>query len=220
MLPPFKPRVGALAALLTAFFGILALLSQGTSPSLSSETTGIQAPPRAAPEVTPSDPHLQHKAPPRTTKGLDLIKLGWKYDCMECHKSLTSSWATDRLWVEHKSVKLDHGNNKFCLNCHHPTNRNAFKHDDGSEIAEKNVVDLCARCHGTIHRDWKAGVHGRQNGHWDPKQGAQLKLTCIQCHDPHHPKFPTLQSLPAPEYPKRAAKSAADNTEHEGTPKH
>ncbi len=33
------------------------------------------------------DAHL-NKTPPRATKGLDLVKMGWTYDCMECHKSL------------------------------------------------------------------------------------------------------------------------------------
>ena len=117
----------------------------------------------------------------------------------------------DRIWVEHKDIQLQHGNNKFCLNCHHPTNRNAFKHDDGTEIAEQDVVSLCARCHGTVHRDWQAGVHGRQNGSWDRTRGESTKLRCIQCHDPHNPKFPTLLALPAPHYPDRAAKSKKSN---------
>ena len=58
-------------------------------------------------------------------------------------------------------VVPDHGNNRFCLNCHHPTNRKAFVDYDGSEIAEADVVLLCAKCHGPTYRDWQAGVHGR-----------------------------------------------------------
>src|SRR5512141_2918496 len=32
----------------------------------------------------PSDHHLD-KTPPRATRGLDLVKSGWTYNCMECH---------------------------------------------------------------------------------------------------------------------------------------
>lgn len=155
-----------------------------------------------------SDRHLD-KTPPRKTKGLDLVKLGWTYDCMECHRALEPKWDRGgRAMVEHENIQLNHGNNRFCLNCHHPTNRNVFVDYDGSEIAETAVVELCARCHGTTHRDWNAGVHGRQNGHWDKVKGASTKLTCIQCHDPHDPKFKAMEALRSPDYPERAAGSA------------
>jgi hypothetical protein len=155
-----------------------------------------------------TDTHL-NKNPPRKTKGLDLIKMGWTYDCMECHQALEAKWDRDgRAMVEHGNIKLNHGNNRFCLNCHHAKNRNVFVDYDGSEIAETAVVDLCARCHGTTHRDWEAGVHGRQNGHWDKPKGTSTKLTCIQCHDPHDPKFKAMEALRAPDYPERAAGSA------------
>lgn len=159
----------------------------------------------------PADTHLD-KTPPRETKGLDLVKAGWTYNCMECHKLLTARWHYDdqRPLVEHKDIKLNHGNNRFCLNCHHPKNRNAFVDYDGSEIAEKDVVLLCAKCHGTTYRDWQAGVHGRQNGHWNASQGEKTKLRCIQCHDPHSPKFKEMKPLPPLTYPARAAHPTTD----------
>ena len=162
------------------------------------------------------DTHL-NKTPPRATKGLDLIKMGWTYDCMECHKMLEAKWDTGgRAMVEHENIKLNHGNNRFCLNCHHPTNRNVFVDYDGSEIAEQDVVLLCARCHGTTHRDWQAGAHGRKNGHWDKSKGDQTQLRCIQCHDPHDPKFKGMEALHAPEYPRRAA-GGTEAEKHGGT---
>jgi hypothetical protein len=158
-------------------------------------------------EIVDSDTHLI-KTPPRHTKGLDLVKMGWSYDCMECHKMLEAKWHhDDRAMVEHETIKLNHGNNRFCLNCHHPTNRNVFVDYDGSEIAEQDVVLLCARCHGTTYRDWQAGAHGRRNGYWDESKGGETQLRCIQCHDPHDPKFKAMESLHAPTYPKRAAGS-------------
>ncbi len=134
------------------------------------------------------------------------MRSGWAYNCMECHKLFPARWHyDDRPFIEHKDIKLEHGNNRFCLNCHHPTNRNAFVDYDGSEIAESDVVKLCAKCHGTIYRDWEAGVHGRENGYWNTTLGNRTKLRCIQCHDPHNPKFRDMKPLAPLRYPKRAA---------------
>ncbi len=155
----------------------------------------------------PNDAYLD-RTPPRQTKGLDLVKMGWSYNCMECHKLLPAKWHYDRPMVEHENIHLEHGNNRFCLNCHHATNRNAFADYDGSEIAEQDVVQLCGKCHGPIYRDWKAGVHGRRNGFWNKEKGSQTQLRCIQCHDPHQPKFKAMKPLAPLRYPERAAGAA------------
>jgi hypothetical protein len=159
----------------------------------------------------PGDTHLD-KTPPRKTVGLDLTRNGWTYNCMECHKLFPARWhygGADRPFNEHKDIKLEHGENRFCLNCHHPTNRNAFVDYDGAEIAQGDVVKLCAKCHGTIHRDWQAGVHGRQNGFWNASMGDKTKLRCIQCHDPHNPKFKDMPPLAPLRYPARGANPPA-----------
>ena len=145
----------------------------------------VARPPAQQPQIgLPSDSHLD-KTPPRRTVGLDLVRNGWTYNCMECHKLFPAKWHYDRPLNEHKGIRLEHGNNRFCLNCHHPANRNAFVDYDGGEIAQADVVVLCAKCHGTIYRDWQAGVHGRPNGFWNAQMGDKTKLRCIQCHDPH-----------------------------------
>lgn len=176
------------------------------------------APPKNLPQVKrsvaqqppigdPADTHLD-TTPPRLTHGLDLVKSGWSYDCMECHRLFPARWhygGDHRPLNEHRDIILDHGNNRFCLNCHHPTNRNAFVDYDGAEIAQADVVELCAKCHGTIYRDWQAGAHGRHNGFWKADLGGRTKLRCIQCHDPHSPKFKAMKPLPPLRYPPRAA---------------
>ncbi len=165
----------------------------------------VERPPAAQPQVgLAADTHLD-KTPPRRTKGLDLVKAGWTYNCMECHKLFPAKWHYARPMAEHQDIHLEHGNNRFCLNCHHATNRNAFADYDGSEIAQADVVQLCAKCHGTTHRDWQAGVHGRSNGFWLASAGSKTKLRCIQCHDPHQPKFQPMRPLPPLRYPTRAA---------------
>lgn len=181
---------------------------------LSTNLPVVARPPAAQPPVgLPTDTHLD-KTPPRATKGLDLVKLSWTYNCMECHTLLKARWHYDRPLVEHKDIRLEHGNNRFCLNCHHPTNRNAWVDYDGAEIAQADVVQLCAKCHGTTYRDWNAGVHGRQNGHWDAAKGDKTKLRCIQCHDPHSPKFQAMKPLPPLTYPSRAAGADAAHAPH------
>ncbi len=159
------------------------------------------------------DTHLD-KTPARKTTGLDLVKLGWSYDCMECHQFLEARWHYGRPMVEHQDINLQHGNNRFCLNCHHPTNRNAFVDYDGSQIAEQDVVLLCAKCHGPTYRDWKSGVHGRRNGFWNTSRGSQTQLRCIQCHDPHSPAFQPMNPLPPPRYPERAPDTRTAHTSH------
>lgn len=168
-----------------------------------------------------SDTHLD-KTPPRFTQGLDLTKMGWIYDCRECHELFEAQWTRDYDLVEHDDIVLKHGNNRFCLNCHNQKNVGVFADYDGAVIPEKDVVLLCAKCHGPKYRDWKAGAHGRRNGYWDTSEGPQTQLRCIQCHDPHYPKYKTIHPLPAPNYPLRAA--GAENArklaeEHSGKKK-
>jgi hypothetical protein len=179
----------------------------------------VPRPPAAQPPTgLASDTHLD-KTPPRKTVGLDLVRNGWTYNCMECHKLFPAKWHYDRPVNEHRDIQLNHGNNRFCLNCHHPVNRNAFVDYDGAEIPQAEVVVLCAKCHGTIYRDWKAGVHGRQNGYWNPKLGEKTRLRCIQCHDPHSPKFQPMKPLPPLKYPARAANPPTSEQPHgQGTP--
>jgi hypothetical protein len=128
---------------------------------------------------------------------------------MECHTLIPAKWHYDRPANEHRDLELEHGNNRFCLNCHHAVNRNAFSDYDGTEIAQADVVQLCAKCHGPTYRDWQAGVHGRQNGYWMAEAGPKTTLRCIQCHDPHRPKQPQMKPLAPLRYPPRGANPPA-----------
>lgn len=216
---PGRALLASLVVGITAVLGLFwSARGDGDVNSGSGVATNLPVVPRlpaAQPAVgLASDTHLD-KTPPRATKGLDLVKASWTYNCMECHKLFPARWHyDDRPFNEHKDIQLEHGNNRFCLNCHHPTNRNAFVDYDGSEIAQADVVLLCAKCHGPTHRDWTAGVHGRQNGHWNAAMGDRTKLRCIQCHDPHNPKFKEMEPLAPLRYPPRAAGGEATHTPH------
>jgi hypothetical protein len=138
-------------------------------------------------------------APVRQASLTPTIKLaGFTYPCSDCHRLFLSPPETTRQLTQHRDIHLQHGLNTRCFNCHHRENRNAFVDDGGGEIPYDQPQLLCARCHGTVYRDWQAGVHGRTNGFWDVRQGAAKRLRCIQCHDPHQPPFPSLQPAPGP----------------------
>lgn len=215
--PPSLREWLRLGRLFAGLMGIVAATAVWAQPTNLPALPEVERSAAAQPQVgLASDTHL-NKTPPRETKGLDLVKLGWTYNCMECHKLLKARWTYDRPMVEHAEIQLQHGNNRFCLNCHHPTNRNAFVDYDGSEIKEADVVLLCAKCHGPIHRDWKAGVHGRQNGYWKQEMGESTRLRCIQCHDPHRPAFQPMKPLPPLRYPPRAAGGLARSHPASGT---
>lgn len=167
----------------------------------------------AAPDAR-ADTYLD-KEPSRRISGLAYKRTDWVYDCMECHRSLKANWHLPEQLMEHRGLELKHGSNRFCLNCHHPTNRNVYVDYDGAEIAQMDVVLLCAKCHGTQHRDWLIGAHGRRNGYWDTGRGESDRLSCIQCHDPHDPSFKPMKPLAAPTYPSRAAGGRNHKTGHD-----
>lgn len=131
-------------------------------------------------------------------KPLRLRRDGFVYKCSECHRTFKSPLERRVLVAEHTGLKLDHGQNDYCLNCHHKTNRDAYAAHDGSEIPSDRPAKLCGKCHGLVYRDWLEGAHGRLHGFWDRNRGMQSRLLCIQCHDPHAPKFPKLSPMPGP----------------------
>jgi hypothetical protein len=118
--------------------------------------------------------------------------------CSECHRTQPVTRAAGADLTRHPEIHLSHGINDRCLNCHHPTNREAFVDYSGGEIPWDQPQRLCAQCHGPVYRDWQHGSHGRINGYWDTAQGPLVRLKCIECHDPHHPPFQPLASAPPP----------------------
>ncbi len=125
---------------------------------------------------------------------LRLRHSGFEYKCSECHSDFDSVRTANKPEGEHADVlaRFNHGRNVYCLNCHHQNNREAFVDDVGNETSGDNSTQLCSKCHGPKHRDWTIGVHGRRNGFWDKTREGNVKLECVQCHDPHNPTFPLM----------------------------
>jgi hypothetical protein len=170
------------------FFGCAAVLALDPLPF----TSPVPTPVRVAPSVTDTTPVRRPKLKPEYSVAV------FAYACSDCHRILPSPAETVRTLTQHREVKLDHGINTRCFNCHHPVNRDAFVDDFGKEIPWGQPQLLCAKCHGPVYRDWQHGSHGRTNGYWDTARGEQSRRRCIECHDPHQPPFPPMSPAPAP----------------------
>ena len=152
--------------------------------------------------------------PVRGDIGPLLIKrTGFEYTCNECHQDLNSRQKYYQPAGEHRNISLDHGLNVSCLNCHHQEDRNYYSDYGDGKIAPEESYRVCMKCHGPIYRDWEANIHGRVNGYWDAGLGPQLKLDCVQCHDPHSPQFKPLVPMPKPEFSRTKTSIQGDHHE-------
>jgi hypothetical protein len=120
------------------------------------------------------------------------------FPCSECHKDLVPN-PKKRVLVEmHDSISaiFNHDKeNRWCLDCHDMKNRDYLKLASGSLLDFKESYKLCGQCHGDKLRDWKVGVHGKRTGDWN---GKKEYLLCVNCHNPHSPKFKGFKPEPPP----------------------
>ena len=100
----------------------------------------------------------------------------------------------------HNNITLRHGGLRvWCLDCHDPDNRNyLLPLSDGKPIPFDQSYKLCGKCHGTKFRDWRYGIHGKRVGNWNGKKEYYL---CINCHNPHMPKFKPIEPKAPPQMP-------------------
>lgn len=103
---------------------------------------------------------------------------------------------------EHEvDFELLHGRrhqNESCFNCHASDNLERLITRDGRHLLLTESNALCGSCHGTTHRDWEIGIHGRVSGYWNAQLGEKTWQDCTSCHDPHAPAFPTVTPAPGP----------------------
>lgn len=131
------------------------------------------------------------------------------FDCYGCHeegkKQELKYDAQNRLVIpdEHSDIVMGHGThgrNNNCFNCHNDANLLRLQARDGHDLKFEESTILCGSCHGPTYRDWEAGLHGRTSGYWDRSQGSFKKQDCVNCHNPHSPKFPGRKPAPPPNY--------------------
>jgi len=114
-------------------------------------------------------------------------------ECQTCHKEIREP--------QHKDIVLHHAENqRGCLDCHHPGDRDVLRLANGQSVPFAESYRLCGQCHGPKLRDWKVGLHGKRTGMWD---GERQYFLCVHCHrNPHAPQFPAMTPEPPPVRPE------------------
>ena len=143
------------------------------------------------------------------------------FDCYVCHekgKAPPMRYDTKGNLIipdEHKDIVMGHGThgrNNNCFNCHNETKLDTLQARDGRELKITDSPLLCGSCHGPTYRDWEAGVHGRTSGYWNRALGEMDRKNCVNCHNPHAPKFPGRKPAPGP-HPLRGGEPAVAHAE-------
>jgi hypothetical protein len=120
------------------------------------------------------------------------------FPCSQCHdpKTLPPNAQRRKLEAMHDDIVLKHDEqHRWCLDCHDLRDRDYLHSASGEKIAFTESYKLCGQCHGTMLRDWRAGVHGKRTGYWN---GRKQYLLCVHCHNPHQPVFKPLAPKPPP----------------------
>ena len=129
-------------------------------------------------------------APPPFSPGI--------FPCSQCHQHMPVNWKRRKLKQNHEGIVLHHMPGGWCFDCHNPHDRDKLRLANGRLIRFEESYYLCGQCHGTVFRDWKAGLHGKRTGMWN---GDKQYLLCVHCHWPHAPKFKSLKPMPSPVRP-------------------
>lgn len=121
--------------------------------------------------------------------------------CATCHTSKavnTDAKLGHALTQFHQGLVAKHGQ-LSCVSCHNPTTGYAsLRVADGKNVRYADVLTLCGQCHGPQFRDYQHGAHGGMTGYWDLTKGGRVRNNCIDCHDPHAPKYPIIQPVRGP----------------------
>ena len=184
----------------------LVILFCGLAAAFLFRLWGQQAPLPAIPLVDPS--FLDTATVRRSYADLVAAKEDLSdFDCYACHEKnkppVLRFDAKQNLIIppEHSDIVMghgEHGRNNNCFNCHDETNLEQLQTRDGRVVKFQDTPQLCGSCHGPTFEDWEAGAHGRISGYWDRQLGPYKQQACVNCHNPHSPKFPSRKPAPGP----------------------
>ncbi len=175
-------RPVALEALLAG--ALVALGATRLARAEGEHAAGPAAPP------PPDKPGQLQAEPPPFTPGI--------YPCTQCHTGPGDR--TRRELAFHDDIKFEHdAEHRWCLDCHSNENRDVLHLSNGDPVPFTESYRLCGQCHGDKYRDWRVGVHGKRTGMWD---GQKTYFLCVNCHNPHSPRFKPLRPEPPPTRPE------------------
>ncbi len=120
------------------------------------------------------------------------------FPCSSCHDDNDPPNTKRRKLTNHfeqQAVFSHDAERRWCLDCHDPVKRDFLHLSDGERIPFTESYRLCGQCHGDKYRDWRAGIHGKRVGMWD---GPKTYYLCVNCHNPHTPRFKGVQELQLP----------------------
>jgi hypothetical protein len=140
----------------------------------------------------PEKPGEFQAQPPPFSEGI--------FPCTQCHQGAGNPERRELAFHDEVQSAFHHDSaNRWCLDCHDNANRDVLHLSSGAPVPFTESYRLCGQCHGDKYRDWRAGVHGKRVGMWS---GAKTYFLCVNCHNPHSPRFKPLKPEPAPTRPE------------------
>ncbi|MFO0546797.1 MAG: hypothetical protein U0271_00350 [Polyangiaceae bacterium] len=120
--------------------------------------------------------------------------------CVTCHTARTPArlpTSMSELNEFHVGMKFEHGS-LTCESCHLAGAQDSLRRASGTPLPMRDAIELCSQCHGPQRTAYDHGAHGGMNGSWDLQNGQRVRNHCIDCHDPHVPKFQGTQPVLRP----------------------
>ena len=167
----------------------------GSSSAQDGEETLRRAPPVERPHQFPVTIRRPSGPPLIELQQPDHLGRVGRVTCSTCHTTRAPNLENRKpsdLKQFHQDMPMAHGE-LTCYACHNPNDSDTLRLADGSVVAYTDVMNMCAQCHGFQAKKYARGFHGGMTGYWDLSRGGRVRNNCIDCHDPHVPKFPTMQ---------------------------
>ena len=186
-------RSRAPTSLLALVAALLAAPASGAGPVAKGEPAPA-APASARAEKAggaPAEELVQAEKPP-FTEGI--------FPCTQCHQGPGDAKRRELAFHDDVQSAFDHDSeHRWCLDCHMNANRDVLHLANGDAVPFTESYRLCGQCHGDKYRDWRVGVHGKRVGMWN---GQKTYYLCVNCHNPHSPRFKPLKPEPRPMRPE------------------
>ena len=194
---------GRACAFLAVRVGLALVLASVVLAACTSDPASTKRPP-PGPKTGATAIHEPPKLTSIETGKLDGLGRPIRVACVTCHSARAVADAgafpasASDLHEFHKGLKVEHGA-LACTACHvnlrggEPRLHLA----DGTDLATGEAMRLCAQCHGPKYETYLHGGHGGMTGQWDLSSGGRSRNHCVDCHDPHVPRFePSHPVLP------------------------